>query len=42
MLVRVPGNAAAVKAFTDADIADAVAYAESTGGYIDPLPVTGT
>lgn len=38
MLVRVPGQPSAVRAFTDDELDDANAYAADHGGTIEPLP----
>ena len=40
MMVRVPGQPAAVRVFTDAERADADTYAADTGGTVVPLPLT--
>ena len=39
MLVRVPGQPAAVRVFTDAERAAADTYAAATGGTVVPLPL---
>ena len=39
MMVRVPGDPAAVRVFTDAERADADTYAADTGGTVVPLPL---
>jgi hypothetical protein len=39
MLVRVPGQPAAVRAFTDAERTEADTYAAATGGTVVPLPL---
>lgn len=39
LLVRVPGQPAAAKAFTDAEQDQAQQYAEATGGTVVPLPL---
>lgn len=38
MLVHLPGQPAAVRAFTDDELDDANAYAAEHGGTIEPLP----
>lgn len=40
MLVRVPGQPAAVRAFTDDEQDEAHRYAAATGGIIVPLPMS--
>ena len=39
MMVRVPGDPAAVRVFTNAERADADTYAADTGGTVVPLPL---
>lgn len=39
LLVRVPGQPAAVRVFTDDEQSEATAYAAQTGGVIVPLPL---
>lgn len=39
MLVRVPGQPDAIRAFTDAENAEAHQYAAETGGTVVPLPL---
>ncbi|AQA06993.1 hypothetical protein BVC93_31340 (plasmid) [Mycobacterium sp. MS1601] len=39
LLVRVPGQPAATKSFTDAEQDQAQQYAEATGGTVVPLPL---
>lgn len=39
MLVRVPGQPAAVRAFTDTEADEARQYAAATGGTVVPLPL---
>lgn len=39
MLVRIPGEPAAVRAFTDRERDEANAYAAARGGIIVPLPL---
>lgn len=39
MMVRVPGDPAAVRVFTDVERADADTYAADTGGTLVPLPL---
>lgn len=39
MLVRVPGQPAAVRVFTDDEQDEAHGYAAATGGTVVPLPV---
>jgi hypothetical protein len=39
LLVRVPGQPAAVRVFTDAEHADADTYAADTSGTVVPLPL---
>ena len=39
MMVRVPGDPAAVRVFTDAERSDADTYAADTGGTVVPLPL---
>jgi hypothetical protein len=41
MLVRVPGQPAAVRVFTDAERAEADTYAAATGGTVVQLPLPG-
>lgn len=38
MLVAIPGNPAATKAFTDDETEEALHYADEHGGRCDPLP----
>lgn len=40
MMVRVPGDPAAVRVFTDVERADADTYAADTGGTVIPLPLS--
>lgn len=40
ILVRVPGDPAAVRVFTDVERADADTYAADTGGTVIPLPLS--
>jgi hypothetical protein len=42
ILVRVPGQPAATRVFTDAEFSDARDYAEKHGGVYESLPLAGS